>query len=158
MPSAISMDVYGKSLQQTSSSNRKMAVDMKTRGSASRIKNCAFELLSSWDDLIMDDYYDEEENVLWDPMEDDVGDDYGWLDLMQRDIRLKSTFFYCDFNQMISATPHHDQKKSLTLLANRLLSSIQELDRTTSVGCIHLIQDRYSDVALVLKDVIALMP
>ncbi|XP_057961804.1 photosynthetic NDH subunit of lumenal location 3, chloroplastic-like [Malania oleifera] len=153
------MDAYGQTLQQSLSSHRKMAVDGESRGSAFRIKNCAFDLLSSWEHLIMEDDDDDDDNVVRDPMADDAGDDdYEWLDLMQRDLRLKSTFLYCDFNQMISAAPHDDQSKSLTQLANKLLSSIQELDTASSSGCIHLIQDRYNDVAIILKEVVALMP
>ncbi|XP_057962591.1 photosynthetic NDH subunit of lumenal location 3, chloroplastic-like [Malania oleifera] len=142
--------------QPLSSTSTKMAMDFEFRGSASRIKNCAFDLLSTWEDLLMEDDCDDDDDVLWDPKEEDDNDE--WWDLMQRDLRLKSTFFFCDFNQMISAAPHDDQKKSLTQLANKLLSSIQQLDEASSVRSIHLTQERYKDVAFTVKEVMALLP
>ncbi|KAL0012596.1 hypothetical protein SO802_007704 [Lithocarpus litseifolius] len=78
-------------------------VDVELRGSAHRIKKCACDLLSIGGDL--------------------VDDDDSW-DLMGNDLRLKSTFLYCDFNRMISSAPR-DQKKPLTELANKLFCSIE---------------------------------
>lgn len=80
-------------------------VDVELRGSAHRIKKCACDLLSIGGDL--------------------VDDDDSW-DLMGNDLRLKSTFLYCDFNRMISSAPR-DQKKPLTELANKLFCSIEEV-------------------------------
>lgn len=84
-------------------------LDMESKGSASRIKKSAYDLLSMGDDVMDDD------------------DDYSW-DLIGRDLRLKSTFLFCDFNQMISSAPQ-DQKEALTELANKLFQSIEEVIR-----------------------------
>lgn len=80
-------------------------VDMQSKGSACRIKKCAYELLSIGSDL--------------------MEDGYSW-DLVGRDIRLKSTFLYCDLSQLISSVPK-DQKKALTELGNKLFCSIEEV-------------------------------
>ncbi|KAK9988918.1 hypothetical protein SO802_029157 [Lithocarpus litseifolius] len=80
-------------------------VDVELRGSAHRIKKCACDLLSIGGDLVDDD---------------------GIGTLMGNDLRLKSTFLYCDFNRMISSAPR-DQKKPLTELANKLFCSIETL-------------------------------
>ncbi|KAF8378903.1 hypothetical protein HHK36_030252 [Tetracentron sinense] len=110
-------------------------VDMGSRGSACRIKKCAFDLLS------MSDMSDDEDS---------------W-DLMGRDLRLKSTFLYCDFNQMISSAPN-DQKKTLTDLANRLFYYIEELGHAVKIRSVPLTQNRYKDAAVVLQEVMATMP
>ena len=78
---------------------------MDLKGSVYRIRKCAFDLLSVWSDL--------------------MDDDESW-DLMGRDIQLKSTFLYLDFNKVISGAPQ-DQKKPLTELANKLFCSIEEV-------------------------------
>ncbi|XP_058090406.1 photosynthetic NDH subunit of lumenal location 3, chloroplastic-like [Magnolia sinica] len=110
-------------------------IDMESRGSACRIKKCAFDLLS------IGDLIDDEDS---------------W-DLMGRDLRLKSTFLYCDFNQVISNAPD-EQKKPLTDLANRLFYYIEELDRAVKIRSISLTQNRYNDTAVVLQEVMAFMP
>nr|DAD36023.1 TPA_asm: hypothetical protein HUJ06_006663 [Nelumbo nucifera] len=79
-------------------------VDIESSGSANRIKKCAFDLLS------MGDLMDDEDS---------------W-DLIGRDLRLRSTFLYCDFNQVISRASE-EQKKPLTDLANRLFHYIDEV-------------------------------
>lgn len=81
-------------------------VDVQLKGSACRIKKCAFELLSIGSDL--------------------MNDGQSSWDLLGRDLRLKSTFLYCDLNQMISCAPR-DQKRALTELANKLFCSIEEV-------------------------------
>lgn len=86
-------------------SKEKMNIEWK--GSAYRIKKCATDLLSVGD-LIEDDEEDS------------------W-DLMGRDIRLKSTFLYCDFNQVISNAPQ-ELKKPLLELANKLFHYIEEVN------------------------------
>ena len=80
-------------------------MDVELKGSAYRIRKCAFDLLSIGDDL--------------------MDDDESW-DLVGSDLRLKSTFLYCDFNQMISSAPQN-QKKTLIALANKLFCSIEEV-------------------------------
>jgi photosystem II oxygen-evolving enhancer protein 3 len=92
-------------------------VDVEWKGSAYRIKKCAFDLLSIGGDLI--------------------DDDESW-DLMGKDLRLKSTFLYCDFNRMISSAPR-DQKKSLTELANKLFCSIEEVNICSYLCCVNFI-------------------
>lgn len=79
-------------------------MDIGSRGSVCRIKKCALDFLSIVD--LMD------------------GED-GW-DLMRRDIRLKSTFLYCDFNQVISNAAK-EEKQPLIDLANKLFQSIEEV-------------------------------
>lgn len=80
--------------------------DVQLKGSACRIKKCAFELLSIGSDL--------------------MNDGQSSWELLGRDLRLKSTFLYCDLNQMISCAPR-DQKRDLTELANKLFCSIEEV-------------------------------
>ncbi|KAA8532307.1 hypothetical protein F0562_032340 [Nyssa sinensis] len=113
-------------------------VDVEFKGSAYRIRKCGFDLLSIGGGDLMDD------------------DDESW-DLMGRDLRLKSMFLYCDFNQMISSAPQ-DQKKRLTELANKFFCSIEELDHAVKIRSIPLSQDRYSEAAVILQEVMALMP
>lgn len=81
-------------------------VDVQLKGSACRIKKCALELLSIGSDLM------NEGQSSW--------------ELLGRDLRLKSTFLYCDLNQMISCAPR-EQKRALTELANKLFCSIEEV-------------------------------
>ncbi|XP_009351673.1 photosynthetic NDH subunit of lumenal location 3, chloroplastic-like isoform X1 [Pyrus x bretschneideri] len=111
-------------------------VDMQLKGSACRIKKCAFDLLSIGNDL--------------------TNDDRSW-ELMGRDLRLKSTFLYCDLNQMISRSPR-DQKRALTELANKLFCSIEELDHAVKIRSLALTQDRYNEAAVILQEVMALAP
>ncbi|CAB4295945.1 unnamed protein product [Prunus armeniaca] len=112
-------------------------VDVQLKGSACRIKKCAFELLSIGSDL--------------------MNDGQSSWDLLGRDLRLKSTFLYCDLNQMISCAPR-DQKRALTELANKLFCSIEELDHAMKIRSVPLTQDRYNQAAVVLQEVIALAP
>ncbi|KAL8157742.1 hypothetical protein AgCh_002447 [Apium graveolens] len=106
---------------------------MEFRGSAIRIRSCACELLSVGDVLM-----DDEES---------------W-DVVRRDLQLKSTFLYCDFSKVISGAPR-DQKKSLTKLGNRLLCLIEELDHAVNIQSISQARSRFSDLALVLEEIIA---
>lgn len=79
---------------------------MEFKGSANRIQRCASELMSTGDDL-MDD------NESW--------------DFVGRELQLKATFLYCDFDKVISGAQEDHQKRSLTELANRLFCSIEEV-------------------------------
>ncbi|KAG9442331.1 hypothetical protein H6P81_018185 [Aristolochia fimbriata] len=110
--------------------------EMDSRGSANRIKKCAVDLLS---------------------MVDMTDDEDSW-DLMGRDLRLKSTFLYCDFNQIISNAQDDQEKQALTDLANRLFYYIEELDRAVKIRSVSQTQNRYSDAALVLEEIMSVMP
>eukprot|EP00268_Persea_americana_P047336 TRINITY_DN49259_c0_g1_i1.p1 TRINITY_DN49259_c0_g1~~TRINITY_DN49259_c0_g1_i1.p1 ORF type:complete len:112 (+),score=26.76 TRINITY_DN49259_c0_g1_i1:165-500(+) len=110
-------------------------IDIGSWGSICRIKKCVFDFLS----------------IL------DLMDDEDRWDLMGRDIRLRSTFLYCDFNQVISNAPK-EEKQPLIDLANKLFQSIEELDYAVQIRSISLTHDRYDDAALVLKEVMTLMP
>ncbi|KAH0456520.1 hypothetical protein IEQ34_014427 [Dendrobium chrysotoxum] len=110
--------------------------DLECKGSVYRIRNCAFDLLSLGEDLI------------------DVDDDDFWWEFIGRDLRLKSTFLYCDINHVISYY-RDEQKRNLTDLANRLFHYMEELDNALKSRSISLAQICYSDAALVLKEVVA---
>ncbi|XP_073102418.1 photosynthetic NDH subunit of lumenal location 3, chloroplastic isoform X2 [Elaeis guineensis] len=107
--------------------------DMIYKGSVLRIKKCAFDFLSLEEDLIDDD-------------------DDSW-ELMGRDLRLKSTFLYCDLNHVISNS-HDEHKKTLTDLGNKLFYFMEELDQAVKSRSISLIQIHYNDAAHVLQEVI----
>ncbi|KAI8538435.1 hypothetical protein RHMOL_Rhmol09G0103200 [Rhododendron molle] len=113
-------------------------LDVEFKGSVYRIRKCAFDLLAIGDDL--------------------MDDDDSW-DLVGRDLRLKSTFLYCDFRKMISSATQ-DQKKGLTKLANKLFCSIEELDEAMKIRSITLTHDRYryTEAAGILHEVMELMP
>ncbi|KAK9992774.1 hypothetical protein SO802_022477 [Lithocarpus litseifolius] len=110
------MTKAGQIIQVIAEASVKM-VDVELRGSAHRIKKCACDLLSIGGNLVDDD---------------------GIGILMENDLRLKSTFLYCDSNRMISSAPR-DQKKPFTELANKLFCSIETLINLYifCFGCIH---------------------
>ncbi|XP_042486660.1 photosynthetic NDH subunit of lumenal location 3, chloroplastic-like [Macadamia integrifolia] len=108
--------------------------DVQSRGSKNRIKKCVFDLLSIGE----------------------MSDDENSWDILEKDLRLKSVFLYCDFSRVISHAPE-EQKKSLTELANRLFYYIEELDHAVKLRNIPLTQNRYSDAAVVLHEVMSVM-
>ncbi|PKU75377.1 PsbQ-like protein 2, chloroplastic [Dendrobium catenatum] len=65
--------------------------NLECKGSVFRFKNCFFYLLSLGEDLINVD----DDNLLW--------------EFIGRDIRLKSTFLYCDIHHVISC--YRDEHK-----------------------------------------------
>lgn len=109
---------------------------MEYNGSVFRIRKCVFDLLSLEDDLVEDDC-----------------DEEGW-DLIQREIRLKSTFLYCDFNKVIANRDDED-KEAFTNLANKLFYYLQELDNAVKTRSISITRDCYGNAVLVLQEVVA---
>jgi photosystem II oxygen-evolving enhancer protein 3 len=81
---------------------------VELKGSVCRIKNCAVELFSMEDDLLIDD------------------DEDSW-DLVERDLRLKATFLYIDLSRVISSCESDERKKTLTGLANKFFYFMDEV-------------------------------
>lgn len=79
---------------------------MEWKGCVYRIRKCVFDLLSMEEDLIDDD------EDTW--------------ELMGSSLRLKSTFLYCDLNQVISRAKD-ERKKFLTDLANKLFCYMEQV-------------------------------
>ncbi|CAL9146621.1 unnamed protein product [Musa hybrid cultivar] len=79
---------------------------MQRKGCVHRIRKCAVDLLSMEDDLI------------------DAEEEDGW-ELTGSELRLKSTFLYCDLHQVI-ASAGEERKKALTLLANKLFYRLEQ--------------------------------
>ncbi|RWW19016.1 hypothetical protein BHE74_00023842 [Ensete ventricosum] len=128
---------------------------MEWKGCVYRIRKCVFDLLSMEEDLIDDD------EDTW--------------ELMGSSLRLKSTFLYCDLNQVISRAKD-ERKKFLTDLANKLFCYMEQvilllsifkcclfliicgkrqLDHAVKSRSISLTQIRYNDTAHVLQEVMA---
>lgn len=85
-------------------------VDFEFKAIARRIRKCALDLLSLGGDLINEN--------------DD--NDYDSWDLIQKDLRLKSTFLFCDLNKMINGAAR-DHRNALTELSNKFFCSIEEV-------------------------------
>ncbi|WOL07368.1 hypothetical protein Cni_G16108 [Canna indica] len=112
---------------------------MERKGCICRIRECVFDLMSMEEDLV-----EEEDEGAW--------------ELMASDLRLKSTFLYCDLNQVIANAGDED-KKFLTDLANRLFYSIEELDLAVKSRSISMTQLQYKHAVDILQEVMAaLMP
>ncbi|KAG0474715.1 hypothetical protein HPP92_014401 [Vanilla planifolia] len=118
--------------------NRKLTAmeDLECKGSVFRIKKCAFDFLSMEEDLI-----DDEE--------------YGiWWELIERELRLKSTFLYCDLNHVI-LNSCEEQKRSLTDLANRFFHCMEELDNAVKCRSISAARTCYCDAVRLLQELMA---
>lgn len=84
-----------------------MDCGIELKGCVCRIKNCATELFSMEEDLMIDD-------------------EESW-NLVGRDLRLKATFLYIDLSRVISSCGSDECKKTLTRLANKFLYFMDEV-------------------------------
>uniref|UniRef100_A0ACD5USM8 Uncharacterized protein n=2 Tax=Avena sativa TaxID=4498 RepID=A0ACD5USM8_AVESA len=108
---------------------------VELKGCVCRIKNCAVELFSMEEDLVIDD-------------ED------SW-DLVGRDLRLKATFLYIDLSRVISSCESDERKKTLTDLANKFFYFMDELDNAVKDRSVPLMQVCYGDTTHALQEVVA---
>lgn len=111
---------------------------MDWKGCVCRMRNCVLDLLSMEEDL-----EEEEDEETW--------------ELMSTTLRLKSTFLFCDFNQVISSARDERQKALLTDLANKLFYNLEQLDGAVKSRSMSVTQSRYTDAALVLQEVTAVL-
>ncbi|URE27042.1 Oxygen evolving enhancer protein 3 (PsbQ) [Musa troglodytarum] len=112
---------------------------MRWKGRVHRIRKCAVDLLSMEDDLI------------------DAEEEDGW-ELTGSELRLKSTFLYCDLHRVISGAGE-ERKKALTLLADKLFYRLERLDEALKSRSISWTNVRYGDATHVLQELMAvLMP
>ncbi|KAK1261786.1 hypothetical protein QJS04_geneDACA019568 [Acorus gramineus] len=105
--------------------------EMQAMGSMRRIKQCAHELLTIGE----------------------MGDDDESWELMESDLRLKSVFFFIDFNRLISGALDEANKTVLTGLADELLYYMHELSNSVKSRSIPETQESYADAAVVLQQV-----
>ncbi|TVU15163.1 hypothetical protein EJB05_38670 [Eragrostis curvula] len=108
---------------------------VELKGCVCRIKNCAVELFSMEEDLVIDD-------------ED------SW-DLVGQDLRLKATFLYIDLSRVISCYESEEHKNSLSVLANKFFYSMDELGDAVKSRSVPLTQVCYNDTADALREVVA---
>ncbi|KAL2496200.1 Photosynthetic NDH subunit of lumenalchloroplastic [Forsythia ovata] len=104
-----------------------------TKGRMHRLKRYAFDLIA---------------------LGDMIGQDT-W-NYIRKYLRLKSTFMYYDFDEVISAAPA-DDKKSLTELANRLFDSVEKLENAVKKQNLPQTESYYADTTSILQEVMSRM-
>lgn len=105
-----------------------------TKGRMLRLKKSAFDLLA---------------------LADLIGEDT--LNYVKKYLRLKSTFMYYDFDEVITAASD-DNKQPLTNLANRLFDKIEKLEDAVRRQNLPRIKSCYQDTTPILEEVIIKMP